>query len=65
VLAFNDRIQDANSPGYVEEHDRLLARLVLAIRADLGITPKDDDETFKYHLIGVPGVSVPARSTRE
>ena len=65
VLAFNDKIQNPNLANPVEQHeqhDALLARLMLAIRADLGITPKDDDATFQYHLIGIPGVSVPSNT---
>src|SRR6266542_2450178 len=54
VLAWNDRGPNAT----VEQHDELLTRVMLTIRADLGITPKDDAGTFRYYLIGVPGVSV-------
>ena len=32
-------------------HDEALKKLVLAIRKDLNIRPKDDPLTFKYHLI--------------
>jgi hypothetical protein len=30
-----------------EEHDKLLATLLLAIRKDIGILPEDDAATFK------------------
>ncbi|GAB1261814.1 hypothetical protein [Aurantivibrio plasticivorans] len=34
-----------------ETHDSLLSKLVLAIRKDLKLKPKDEVETFKYLLI--------------
>jgi hypothetical protein len=35
----------------LEEHDRRLSRLVLAIRQDLKLKPGDDPATFSYKLI--------------
>lgn len=55
ILAFHDEIKASNSQNRTQErHDELLGRLVLAIRADLGIRPKDDPTTFRYHLVGGP-----------
>jgi hypothetical protein len=34
----------------LEKHDAALTHLVLAIRRDLGVRPKDDPNTFKYRL---------------
>jgi hypothetical protein len=34
----------------VEEHDAALSALVLAIRRDLDVRPKDDPSTFRYKL---------------
>jgi hypothetical protein len=53
VLAWNDRGEKAT----VDQHNELLTRVMLTIRADLGITPKDDAGTFRYYLIGIPGTS--------
>jgi hypothetical protein len=36
------------------EHDRRLTRLVLAMRRDLGLKPRDDAETFSFSLISAP-----------
>jgi hypothetical protein len=33
------------------EHDKLLTKLVLAIRSDLKLKPNDDKATFSYKLI--------------
>lgn len=35
----------------LEEHDKQLTRLVLAIRRDLRLRPGDNVETFSFHLI--------------
>lgn len=35
----------------LEEHDKRLTQLVLAIRRDLKLKPIDDVETFSFHLI--------------
>ncbi|HEX3144451.1 MAG TPA: hypothetical protein VHQ64_10815 [Pyrinomonadaceae bacterium] len=35
----------------VAEHDRLLTKLVLAVRRDLKLRPDDDSETFSFHMI--------------
>lgn len=36
----------------LEEHDKWLTRLVLAIRRDLRLKPSDNLETFSFHMIG-------------
>ena len=35
----------------LDEHDKRLTRLVLAIRRDLRLKPIDNVQTFSYHLI--------------
>ena len=35
----------------LEEHDKRLTRLVLAIRRDLKLKPSDNLETFSFHMI--------------
>jgi hypothetical protein len=35
-----------------ERHDKLLKELLLAIRKDIGLSSKDDPNTFYFHLIG-------------
>lgn len=38
----------------LDEHDKHLTRLVLAIRRDLRLKPSDNEETFSFHLIAPP-----------
>lgn len=59
VILTVDRMRQASrrhSDWTLEEHDAALASMLLAIRRDLGIRPKDDPLTFKYNLwsSGVP-----------
>jgi hypothetical protein len=54
MLAFHDGVKSTSEDRSAERHDQLLAELLLAIRADVGIKPKDDQTTFKYHLVGAP-----------
>jgi hypothetical protein len=35
----------------LEEHDKRLTQLVLAIRRDLNLKPSDNPDTFSFHLI--------------
>jgi hypothetical protein len=53
VIAAVDRMREASRPHEawsMVEHDAALASLLLAIRRDLGIRPKDDPTTFSYKL---------------
>jgi hypothetical protein len=54
MLAFHDGVKQSNSDRADDLHDQLLARLLLAIRADMKMRPKDDPNTFHYHLVGAP-----------
>lgn len=47
---FQDAISQHNQNRSREEHDKRLNELILAIRADLGVTPKDNPELFSFHL---------------
>jgi len=48
VNAYRTEIGISNSQNRTrEKHDALLAKLLLAIRADIGVVPPDDAETFK------------------
>ncbi len=47
---FRQEIRVSNSKRTLEEHDRLLAILLLAIRRDIGVSPEDDPGTFKPML---------------
>ena len=62
TLAFHDGVKGSGTGKTIEEHDRLLSRLMLAIRADLRIRPKDDAGTFKYHLAGAPPGRAPSNN---
>jgi hypothetical protein len=44
---FRTEIRASNPYRTTEEHDRLLAVLLLAIRRDVGVHPKDEATTFK------------------
>ena len=44
---FRHEIRVSNMNRMQEKHDRLLASLLLAIRRDIGISPKDEPSTFK------------------
>jgi competence protein ComGF len=54
MLAFHDGVKLSSEDRSLERHDQLLADLLLAIREDLGMKPKDDPATFRYHLVGAP-----------
>jgi hypothetical protein len=54
MLAFHDEIRESRQGHDPARHDQLLGKLLLVIRKDLGMKPKDDPLTFQYHLIGVP-----------
>ncbi|MBB3212673.1 hypothetical protein FHW67_001956 [Herbaspirillum sp. Sphag1AN] len=47
---FQEATSKSNTNTSPSEHDRCLNQLILAIRADLGIRPKDDPEAFKFRL---------------
>ena len=47
---FQDAIAKSNPTPSTESHDRGLNQLLLAIREDLGVSPKDDPSTFKFRL---------------
>lgn len=47
---FQDAIARSNPNPSQEAHDRALNALMLAIRADLDISPADDPETFAFRL---------------
>ncbi len=44
---FRHEIRISNINRSAEEHDRLLAALLLAMRRDIGVSPEDDSGTFK------------------
>ncbi len=54
VLAFHQGVRRTNPDWSLDLHDALLTRLVLEIRRDLGMRPRDDVKTFRYWLAGAP-----------
>jgi hypothetical protein len=52
-VRFSNRENQAKSP---EEHDKLLKKLLLAIRKDIGLAKGDNSTTFNFHLIGTAPV---------
>ncbi len=57
VDEFREEIRVSNTKSTRERHDELLAAMLMAIRKDIGIHPKDDRATFKPALwsSGQPG----------
>ena len=47
---FQDATAKSNPNRSLEQHDRCLNQLLLAIRVDLGVSPKDDPSTFQARL---------------
>jgi len=54
MLAFHDGVKITNQTRNNEFHDQLLSKLLIAIRADLGMRPRDNAVKFHYHLVGAP-----------
>ncbi len=52
LMEFHDYVKFSNKNQTQEEHDKLLKKLLLEIRKDIGISQKDNPETFNFHLIG-------------
>ncbi len=52
LMDFHDEVKYSNPDKSPERHDKLLIKLLLAIRKDIDLAKKDDVETFKFHLIG-------------
>ena len=53
VILSVDRLRESSrrhNNWTIEEHDAALSAMLLAIRRDLGIRPKDNPETFRYKL---------------
>ena len=47
-----DEAKFSNPNKSYERHDKLLKKLLLAIRKDIGLAKKDNPDTFDFHLIG-------------
>lgn len=52
LMQFHDEIKYSNPHRTLERHDKMLVNLLLEIRKDIGLTSKDNRETFSFHLIG-------------
>jgi hypothetical protein len=52
LMEYHTYAKFSNKSQTVEEHDRLLKRLLLEIRKDIGLATKDNPTTFNFHLIG-------------
>ena len=50
VDAFREEIRVSNTQTTRERHDKLLALMLMAIRKDIGIHPKDDPDSFSPAL---------------
>lgn len=54
MLEFHDGVKQSNEHRSQFLHDKLLAKLLFTIRKDLKLRPKDNINTFNYHLVGAP-----------
>lgn len=53
LMDFHDEVKFSNRENFtIERHDKLLMCLLIEIRKDIGVYPKDNITTFKFHLIG-------------
>ena len=52
LMSFQDYVKFSNKSQTIEEHDRLLKELLIAVRKDIGLNKRDDPKTFLFHLIG-------------
>jgi len=52
LMKFHDEVKCSNPNKSANKHDELLINLLLEIRKDIGISGKDDNKTFNFHLIG-------------
>lgn len=52
LMELHNYVKFSNKNQTPEEHDRLLQKLLLEIRKDIGLSRKDDPNTFDFHLIG-------------
>lgn len=51
LVDYQYETRTSNSNPSLENHDRLLKELLLAIRKDIGLSTKDNPDTFIFHLI--------------
>lgn len=52
LMNFHDEVKFSNKNRSIERHDRLLKELLIVIRKDIGLSAKDNINTFDFHLIG-------------
>ena len=51
LMDYQDEIRVSNPNPSLENNNRLLKNLLLQIRKDIGLSKKDDSNTFIFHLI--------------
>ena len=52
LMEYHDYVKFSNKERTAEGHDKLLNKLLLEIRKDIGLSQRDNPETFNFHLIG-------------
>lgn len=52
LMEFHDEVKFSNPNKSANKHDELLVKLLLQIRKDIGVSGRDDNKTFNFHLIG-------------
>lgn len=53
LMKFHDHVKPSNKNRIYEEYDKLLKKLLLEIRKDIGLSKKDNPQEFEFHLIGI------------
>jgi hypothetical protein len=52
LMYFHDEIKYSNKNWSIEKENKLLIKLLLTLRKDVGLSKKDKEKTFIFHLIG-------------
>ena len=65
LMNFYNEAKFSNKSPSIESYDLLFKELILAIRKDIGLSIKDDIDTFNFHLIGAAPRKRDTYRTRE
>lgn len=64
LMAFHNEVKFSNPNKSSEQHDKLLNKLLLAVRRDIGLAKGDNNATFNFHLIGSAPKGPPNKSLK-
>jgi hypothetical protein len=65
LMEFHDEVKFSNPNRSAENHDRLLKKLILSVRRDIGLAKNDDETSFTFHLIGAAPTAFQQRHAGE